>query len=462
MNNDFNYDNYQGSNEVYPSYTEVNTFRTNNIDIKPPKKRRKWPIILLLILLLIVGVLIYLTYFTDKLDFIKPDDKYSEFDPNKGKIESNINEVSNVVSNNPSNSNKTSNSNSNKTSNSNVNKVVEKISITPTNPSVVVGSKITLKANITPSDAIDKSITWKSSDTKVATVNSKGVVTGVKAGTAIITATSKNGKKATVTVNITNKKIAVTGIYLHASSVVMDNQDTYKVGYSVFPTNATNQAVTFTSSKTGIAKVSSDGVITPTGVGQTTITVTTKDGNKSAQMTIFVKELDVQSISIKNIPSPLYIGDYAYLNIAYSPTTATEGKKITWTSGDTSIATINSNGKVVGIKEGNAVIKATSANGKITTATIKVRINPEIYRIRIIKVTITHGGYPLTYCMINLDKNEVSTTDFKNIIYNGKNYTDGGLGNISCSNVDTSITKGQFNSSGGYVVNNVPIIYSGF
>ena len=105
MNNDYN---YPGSNEVYPSYTEVNTFKTNNIDVKPPNKKRKWPIIILLLLLLIVGILVYLTFFTDKLDFIKPDDKYSEFDPNKGKIESNSNEEvnSNKTSNKPSNSNK--------------------------------------------------------------------------------------------------------------------------------------------------------------------------------------------------------------------------------------------------------------------------------------------------------------------------------------------------------------------
>lgn len=82
------------------------------------------------------------------------------------------------------------------------------ISLNETSTIISVGNNETLLATITPSDASNKSITWKSSNTRVVKVDSKGMITGVKAGTSIITAITKDGsKKASCTVTVNDVQI---------------------------------------------------------------------------------------------------------------------------------------------------------------------------------------------------------------------------------------------------------------
>ena len=78
---------------------------------------------------------------------------------------------------------------------------VSAVAVSPTTATVKVGESVTLSATITPDDATDKTITWSSSDEKVATVDA-GKVTGVTEGTATITATAANGKKDTCKVTV--------------------------------------------------------------------------------------------------------------------------------------------------------------------------------------------------------------------------------------------------------------------
>ena len=79
---------------------------------------------------------------------------------------------------------------------------VEKITLSPANISLDIGRTQTVKATITPADAVDKTLTWKSSDSAVASVNQSGNITAIAAGTAVITAKSSNGKTATCTVTV--------------------------------------------------------------------------------------------------------------------------------------------------------------------------------------------------------------------------------------------------------------------
>lgn len=143
--------------------------------------------------------------------------------------------------------------------------------------SVTIGNTLALDATVTPSDATDKTVTWSSSNKSIATVTSSGVVTGIAAGTAEITATAGAvSDSVTITVKeVESTTVAVTGVtvtgdtkYLYVGGSVL------ALSATVTPSDATDKTVTWSSSDTSVATVSSSGIVTPKARGTTTITAT--------------------------------------------------------------------------------------------------------------------------------------------------------------------------------------------
>ncbi len=152
---------------------------------------------------------------------------------------------------------------------------------------VAVGSTTTLTVTYTPADAnTGKAIsTWTSSNNAVATV-ANGVVTGISAGTATITATTEGGKTAscTVTVNV----VAVTGVSLDKTSANLQTGGSITLTATVTPANASNKAITWSSSDPAVATVG-NGVVTAIAAGSTTITAASvADPTKTATCTVTV------------------------------------------------------------------------------------------------------------------------------------------------------------------------------
>lgn len=151
------------------------------------------------------------------------------------------------------------------------------------------GKKLTLKAKVNPSNASNKALTWKSSNTKIAKVASNGVVTGVKAGTVKITATAKDGSRKSATCTVTVRQ-SVSKITLSKTNVVLPKKgSSYNVRVTVAPKNAYNKNVTVKSAKTKVAKVSASTVksgktvkITAVKKGTTKVVFTAKDGSKKS------------------------------------------------------------------------------------------------------------------------------------------------------------------------------------
>ena len=170
------------------------------------------------------------------------------------------------------------------------------------------GSSQTLTATVSPSNATNKTITWSSSNTSVATV-SNGVVKAVGFGTATITAKSNNGKTASCSVTV--NPIQPTGIKATPeTSTLYGLNSTVKLSANVMPSNATNKAVTWSSRNTSVATVSSDGTVKAVGYGTTVITATTVNGLTS-NCTINVKKEEVTSLTIATQPTKTnyYVGD---------------------------------------------------------------------------------------------------------------------------------------------------------
>ena len=164
---------------------------------------------------------------------------------------------------------------------------VAKITLNKTTASVGKGKTLQLSATVTPTNATNRAVTWKSSNTKIATVSSTGRVTAKVAGTVTITCTAKDGsgKKATCKVTVTEPKppvkptVKVTKVTLNKKAATLSPKETLTLRATVTPTNATNKAVTWKSSNTKIATVSSTGKVTAKSAGTVTITCTAKDGS---------------------------------------------------------------------------------------------------------------------------------------------------------------------------------------
>ena len=153
------------------------------------------------------------------------------------------------------------------------------------------GKTETINAIITPENATRKGITWTSSDTNVATVTN-GVVKGISAGTATITATTKDGN-FTDTCEVTVTQNAVTGIRISEKLIDLGMGYKKQITATVMPDDATDKFVEWTSENPEIAAVSDNGTITGKSYGRTVVTATTTDGGYTAKCVVRVKPIDV-------------------------------------------------------------------------------------------------------------------------------------------------------------------------
>ena len=158
---------------------------------------------------------------------------------------------------------------------------VKDIEIANHEDEVKVDETVSLTATVLPSDATETVVTYKSSNEKIATVNSSGEVKGISAGTVTITITAgKITKKEKIKVVVPTKSISMNSDYL-----VLKPGDSYKLSGTVSPSDAV-QALTYKSINTNIATVSSTGMVTAHAVGNTSIVVS--NGDYQAAVTVIV------------------------------------------------------------------------------------------------------------------------------------------------------------------------------
>ena len=231
------------------------------------------------------------------------------------------------------------------------------------------GSCQILTATVSPSNATNNTLTWSSSNTSVATVF-YGVVEAVGFGTATITAKSNNGKTASCTVTV--NPIAVTGVSLNKTSLsFIGTGSSQTLTATVSPSNATNKTLTWSSSNTSVATVS-NGVVKAVGFGTATITAKSNNG-KTASCSVTVNPIQPTGIKATPETSTLYgLNGTVKLSANVMPSNATN-KAVTWSSRNTSVATVSSDGTVKAVGYGTTVITATTVNGLTSNCTINVK-----------------------------------------------------------------------------------------
>lgn len=240
---------------------------------------------------------------------------------------------------------------------------------------LTVGSNGQLKATVSPDNATDKSVTWTSSNSKVATVDANGRVTAVSVGTATITAKSS---EVTATCKVTVLPVPVTSITLNETSITIQLGYDAELIATVSPNHATDKEVTWSSSDNNVVVIGrSDGKVYAVSKSIGTATITATCGGKTATCKVTVVPIEVTSVTLNKTSLALTIGESGQLTATVSPDNATD-KKVTWSSSDKSIATVDANGKVTSVSAGTATITATS--GK-KTATCKVTVSKKIQTI---------------------------------------------------------------------------------
>ncbi|MFT8314004.1 MAG: Ig-like domain-containing protein, partial [Clostridium sp.] len=238
---------------------------------------------------------------------------------------------------------------------------------------LAVGNTTSIHASVYPYNAANTSLIWSTSNSKVATVDSYGYVTAVSAGTVNITATTVDGNKtATCTITVT-PPVKVTGIGLYTNSTSLTVGDTSYLNSIIYPTNATNKSVTYTTSNAKVATVDAQGNVTAISAGTATITVTTVDGNKTATCTVTVTPpVKVTSVGFSTNSTTLTVGNNTWLGYTVYPYNAAN-KSVTWTTSNTKVAIVDSNGNVTAVSEGTATITVTTVDGsKKATCTVTV------------------------------------------------------------------------------------------
>lgn len=243
---------------------------------------------------------------------------------------------------------------------------VSGISLDPAELTLDEGESKSITVVISPSNASDQEVSWESSDASIATVEG-GKVTGVKAGIAVITATTKDGGK-TASCTIT--------VIAHAKSVSLDKtslrlekgaRETLRA--TVLPENTTDKRILWSSSDEAVAKVAENGEVTAIGPGHATVTAKTVDGGKQAECAVTVI-VSVSGLSLSPSALQLKAGETGALTLTILPDDATE-RDITWSSSAPSVATVK-DGVVTAVKSGSARITAQAGNGVSATCDVTV------------------------------------------------------------------------------------------
>ncbi|MDL2222105.1 Ig domain-containing protein [Parabacteroides sp. OttesenSCG-928-N08] len=172
---------------------------------------------------------------------------------------------------------------------------VEAIELDYSELTLKTGETFTLQATVKPDEATNKLFSWSSADEAIATVDEEGVVTAVSEGVTTITATTEDGEfTATCEVTVELPFVAVVAVSLNETEMELEVDETFTLEASIYPDNATDQEVSWSSSKEEVATVDANGFVKALSEGTTTIRVVTKDGEKSAICNVTV--IDLSSI----------------------------------------------------------------------------------------------------------------------------------------------------------------------
>ena len=306
------------------------------------------------------------------------------------------------------------------------------ISLNKNKITLEVGQTYTLSATVLPK-AYDK-LTWKSSNKAVATVTSKGKISAKSEGTASITLKTADGKNTSCKVTVVaSSDENPDSISLNKSSLIVGVGETFN--FSCKTDKGTSAKVTYTSSKTSVATVDSNGNMKAKSAGTAIITATTNNG-KTAKCRVTVKNAPT-SISINRKNSIMGLGETFYLEGSLANDEAS--RVLTFSSSKPEVATVSDGGIVTAKSIGTAIVSITTYNGQKATCRVTVRNAPTSLTFNKTSITLKQG------------ESFYLESQFKNgeyarmVTYNSPNKS---IATVSGSGVITAKSKGSVQITG--------------
>lgn len=242
--------------------------------------------------------------------------------------------------------------------------------------SLSVNETYQLNAKAKPDNATNTKLTYTSDTPTVASVNDKGEITAKKTGQAVVTIKAANNISKEITVTVT--AVPVTDIVfdpaLQGNPLPLSVGGTCPLHAKAQPENATDKKLTYTSDNEGVASVDAGGLITAKAVGSAKITIKAVDGvSKEVPVTVTAAHISVTGIVLSPDESGISLvkGTTRQINAHAIPEDATN-KKLTYSSDNQTVASVNADGLITAKAVGNANITIKAANG--VSKTIKVSV----------------------------------------------------------------------------------------
>lgn len=261
----------------------------------------------------------------------------------------------------------------------------------------------------TPDNAADKSLTWSVDHTYQGTVDQEGKLTAKHVtGTVMVTATSVRVPSVSASVTLTITKPTITDFTLSKSEVTLNIGGQETLSITAFVPAYASESATWASNNASIAKVSSKGVITAMGLGDTEITATIGEVVKTCA--VHVVPVTINSIAFDPAEVSLTLGSTLQLTPITDPAEAAEQYTISYSSNNEEVATVDANGLVSSVAEGDAVITATIADksAQITIHVVGMRYFTKVTSAASLTAKdtiILANATPMIAGAVNTDKN---------------------------------------------------------
>ena len=307
---------------------------------------------------------------------------------------------------------------------------------------LVVGESVKLITSYLPNDATNTNISWVSSNPSIAIVSSTGLVSALKAGKVIISATTENEIVATCEIIVSDKVIDVTSVSLNLIEINLKIGSKTTLIATVLPTNATNQDVTWKSSNNLVATVE-DGVVEAISKGTATITATAGDCSATALVTVLEDDgtIQVENVTLNVEVLSLKLNDEFNLEAIVSPAEATN-QEVNFKSTNVDVATVSSEGLIKAVGAGSTIITASCSNG--VYATCNVTVTSEEINTSSFSFTTSDGTYSVKNGVYTITS--AGTYDLAGELVDGMIYVDAGDDDVIEINLNGVTMSSSVNS----------------